>query len=91
MIQLRKHHKELFVYGKYELIDKANPNVFAYSRTSAKEKILVLLNFNKEISRIVLPKGYSLGDELINNLQPLKLQGSDISLQPFQACIIKLK
>ena len=91
MIQLRKHNKELFVYGKYELIDKANPNVFAYSRTSAKEKILVLLNFNKEISRIVLPKGYSLGDELINNLQPLKLQGSDISLQPFQACIIKLK
>ena len=91
MIQLRKHNKELFVYGKYELIDKANPNVFAYTRTSAKEKILVLLNFNKEISRIVLPKGYSLGDELINNLQPLKLQGSDISLQPFQACIIKLK
>ena len=91
MIQLRKNNKELFVYGKYELIDKANPNVFAYTRTSAKEKILVLLNFNKEISRIVLPKGYSLGDELINNLQPLKLQGSDISLQPFQACIIKLK
>ena len=91
MIHLRKHNKELFVYGKYELIDKANPNVFAYTRTSAKEKILVLLNFNKEISRIVLPKGYSLGDELINNLQPLKLQGSDISLQPYQACIIKLK
>ena len=91
MIQLRKNNKELFVYGKYELIDKANPNVFAYTRTSAKEKILVLLNFNKEISIFVLPQGYSLGDELINNLQPLKLQGSDISLQPYQACIIKLK
>ena len=91
MIQLRKNNKELFVYGKYELIDKANPNVFAYTRTSAKEKILVLLNFNKEISLVALPKGYSLGDELINNLQPLKLQGSDISLQPYQACIIKLK
>ena len=91
MIQFRKNNKELFVYGKYELIDKANPNVFAYTRTSAKEKILVLLNFNKEISLVALPKGYSLGDELINNLQPLKLQGSDISLQPYQACIIKLK
>ena len=91
MIQLRKNNKELFVYGKYELIDKANPNVFAYTRTSAKEKILVLLNFNKKISLVALPKGYSLGDELINNLQPLKLQGSDISLQPYQACIIKLK
>lgn len=91
MIQLRKNSKELFVYGKYELIDKANPNVFAYTRTSANEKILVLLNFNKETSRVALPKQYSLGDELINNLQPLKLQGSDISLQPYQACIIKLK
>ena len=91
MIQLRKNNKELFVYGKYELIDKANPNVFAYTRTSAKEKILILLNFNKKISSFALPQGYSLGDELINNLQPLKLQGSDISLQPYQACIIKLK
>jgi len=55
------------------------------------KKKFLLLNFNKEISRVALPKGYSLGDELINNLQPLKLQGSDISLQPYQACIIKLK
>ena len=91
MVQLRKNNPELFIYGKYELIDKSNPNVFSYTRSSDKEKILVLLNFNKEISRIVLPKGYSLGDEMINNLQPLKLKGTEILLQPYQACIIKLK
>ncbi len=91
LIQLRKDNIDLFVYGKYELIDRENPNVFAYTRTSAKEKVLVLLNFNKEISTIAIPKGYSLGNEMINNLQPLKLQGANILMQPYQACVVKLK
>ncbi len=91
LIQLRKDNIDLFVYGKYELIDRENPNVFAYVRTSAKEKVLVLLNFNKEISTIKIPKGYSLGNEMINNLQPLKFEGSSIKLAPYQACIVKMK
>ena len=91
LIQLRKNNKELFVYGKYSLVDKPNPNVFAYTRTATNEKVLVLLNFSKTSSSIAIPKGYSLGDEMINNLQPLKLNGENILLQPYQACIIKLK
>ena len=91
LIQLRKNNKELFVYGKYSLVDKPNPTVFAYTRTATNEKVLVLLNFSKTSSSIAIPKGYSLGDEMINNLQPLKLNGENILLQPYQACIIKLK
>ena len=91
LIQLRKNNMELFVYGKYDLIDKPNPTVFAYTRTATNEKVLVLLNFSKTSSSIAIPKGYSLGDEMINNLQPLKLNGENILLQPYQACIIKLK
>ena len=91
LVQLRKDKVDLFVHGKYELIDRENPNVFAYTRTSAKEKVLVLLNFNKEISTIAIPNGYSLGNEMINNLQPLKLQGANILLQPYQACVVTLK
>ncbi len=90
LIQLRKENKDLFVYGKFDLIDKNNPNIFAYTRTSAKEKVLVLLNFSKEQNSIAIPKGYSLGDELINNLQPLKFNGANIVLQPYQAAVVKL-
>ncbi len=41
---LRKEHP-VFVYGKYTLLDKDNPDVYAYSRTGDGEKMLVLLNF----------------------------------------------
>jgi len=32
-----------------------------------------------------------LGEEWINNLQPLKVNGNIVTLQPYQACIVQLK
>ncbi len=90
MINLRKEHKDVFVYGNYKMVDEENKNVFSFIRTNGANTFLVLLNFTKAISETPLPKGFSLGNELINNLQPLKINGSNIILQPYQACIIKL-
>ncbi|WP_395045084.1 alpha-glucosidase [Flavobacterium sp.] len=91
MTKLRKEHKDILVYGKYQLIDKDNKNIFAYTRSNSKETFLILLNFTKEINTIAIPKEYKLSDELINNLNTLKTEGNNIKLQPYQSCIIKLK
>jgi oligo-1,6-glucosidase len=91
MIKLRKDYKDVLIYGKYELLDAENPDVYAYTRTNGKETFLVLLNFKKGIGKTAIAKEFSLGEELINNLQTLKLDGVNIILQPYQACIIKLK
>ena len=88
---LRREQKDILVYGNYTLLDADNKNIFAYTRSNGNTTLLVLLNFTKEVSNTPIPKGFSLGDELINNLQPLKLDGANIVLQPYQACIIKLK
>jgi oligo-1,6-glucosidase len=91
MIGLRKDNKDVLVYGKYTLLDAANENIFAYTRTDGKNTFLIVLNFTKNIDATAIPKGFSLGEELINNLQPLKTEGANIILQPYQACVIKLK
>jgi oligo-1,6-glucosidase len=91
MVKLRKEQKEILVYGKYTLLDKDNPDVYTYTRTDGKEVFLVLLNFRKNAAFTPVPKGFSLGEELINNLQPLKLDGNKIVLQPYQCCVVKLK
>ncbi len=91
MIKLRNDNKDILVYGKYNLLDATNKNIFTFTRTNSSETFLVLLNFTKEISKTEIPKGFSLGNELINNLQPLKLDGANIVLQPYQAAVIKLK
>ncbi|KAI1329184.1 glycoside hydrolase family 13 protein [Xylariaceae sp. FL0255] len=45
-IQRRKDHAGVFVYGDFEELEHAHPNVFAYLRTSTSgEKWLVVLNF----------------------------------------------
>ena len=91
MIKLRNDNKDILVYGKYELLDAANTDVYAYTRTDEKNSFLVLLNFTKKVAKTAIPKSFGLGEELINNLQPLKLQGENILLQPYQSCVIKLK
>ncbi len=91
MISLRNQNKAVLVYGKYSLLDKDNPAVYAYTRSDGKNTFLVLLNFNKQTATFSLPAGVKLGEELINNLQSLKISGSNIFLQPYQACVVKLK
>jgi oligo-1,6-glucosidase len=91
MIALRNNNKEVLVYGKYQLLDAANPDIYAYTRTDGKNTFLIVLNFTKNIAATAIPKGFSLGEELINNLQPLKPDGANIVLQPYQACVVKLK
>lgn len=90
MAKLRKDHKDVLVYGKYTLLDRENPDVYAYTREGNGEKVLVLLSFRKTGGKFNLDK-MQPGDEWINNMQPLKVNGTIVELQPYQACIIKLK
>ncbi len=44
LVLLRKSEPTL-VYGKYELLDKENPDVYSYTRSEKGHQILVMLNF----------------------------------------------
>ena len=91
MTKVRKQYKDILVYGKYTLLDAANPNIYAYTRQADNgDKVLVLLNFKKVNGEFELEK-VQTGEELINNMQPINVTNGKIVLQPYQACIIKLK
>lgn len=45
MIGLRKAHLAL-VYGRFDLVDEDNPQLFAYTRMLGDESYLVVLNFS---------------------------------------------
>ena len=90
MVKLRKDKKEVLVYGKYTLLDPGNPDVYAYTREANGEKVLVLLSFRKAGGIFDLGK-MQLAEEWINNMQPLKVNEQAVTLQPYQACIVKLK
>ena len=59
LVRLRKENPVL-VYGKYTLMDKDNPDVYAYTREWKGVKWLVVLNFSSKT--VPLPAGVSTTD-----------------------------
>ncbi len=90
MIQLRKAEPVL-VYGKYQLLDRENPEVFAYTRSLRGHTLMVALSFSAMGGRTALPAGYAPGKTLINNLASPPLQGAELVLQPYQAVVLELR
>ncbi len=90
ILKLRKQFPEL-IYGKYELLEKENEEVYAYTRILNDEKILVVLNFSKTNAPFSIPENIGLpGEVLINNLKEIIFHKSVIELLPYQAAVIRL-
>lgn len=90
-VKMRKANPTL-VYGKYTLIDKANPDVYAYTREDKDGKFLVLLNFSKTDGHVSFDdKIKTKGLVLSNKADGLKsIEGSVANLQPYEAIVFKL-
>ncbi len=49
VLEKRKAHKDVFVYGDFELVDEANDKIFAYKRTAVNGEVaLVVCNFSPD-------------------------------------------
>jgi oligo-1,6-glucosidase len=75
------------VYGKYTLLDKDNPQVYAYTRELNGKKILVLLNFSSKPATANTGIDISQASLLISNYT--SPAGSE--LRPYEALVYELK
>jgi oligo-1,6-glucosidase len=95
MVSLRKQLPVL-VYGAYELIDRNNPMVYAFTRSLDNNKVIVLLNFSPSTTNFSAPSSVGKpGTVLINNLRALHVtfgaEYNNFKLDPYQAVIVKLQ
>lgn len=89
MVKIRKQNPVL-VYGKYTLIDKENPAVYAYTREYQGKKMLVVLNFTAQNATVKI--GKQKGKSLISNYTDSpKLGKSSIELNPYQSVVYEIK
>jgi oligo-1,6-glucosidase len=86
MTKLRKTNLTL-VYGKYTLLDKDNPNVYAYTRELDGKKIVVLLNFSSKKATVNTGINTKKAKILINNYSTPNKKGE---LRPYEAIIYQL-
>ena len=91
IIRLRKNNLVL-VYGKYTLLDKENPDVYAYTRELNGEKFLILLNFTTHKAKAKLSFDMSKAKLLIDNYVSVP-NANDVkafTLRPYEAVVFKL-
>ncbi|MEL3974325.1 alpha-glucosidase [Rossellomorea oryzaecorticis] len=88
LIQLRKEH-DIIVYGEYELILEDHPEIFAYTRKSGNEILLVIANFNEHEPAFTLPSGFDDKDceILISNYRGTAHPSELKKLRPYEAVV----
>ena len=86
MVKLRKENPVL-IYGAYTLLDKNNPDVYAYTRNLAGKKFLVLLNFTNKNATVNTGLNISQAKILISNYNTLSITDT---LKPYEAAVIEL-
>lgn len=86
MVQLRKDNPAL-VYGKYTLLDKDNPAVYAYTRELNGKKFLVMLNFTAKDATVNTGMDISKAKLLITNYSTAS---ANASLKPYEAVVYEL-
>jgi len=89
MVQLRKATPTL-IYGKYKLLDKDNPKVYAYTRELYDQKILVLLNFSKEEAAPAIDINIDKAKLLMGNYVVPHSMHPPITLRPYEAVVYEL-
>ena len=86
-VQLRKDNLVL-VYGQYTLLDKDNPDVYAYTREGYGKKMLILLNFRDHPAAATTGIDLTHAKLLLNNYPDSP--PSD-TLRPYEARVYELK
>jgi oligo-1,6-glucosidase len=84
--KLRKDNPVL-VYGKYTILDKDNPAVYAYTRELGGKKFLVLLNFTAKAATVKTGIDITKGKVLLNNYNAT---AAVETLQSYEASVIEL-
>ncbi len=86
MVKLRKDNAVL-VYGKYTLLDRANPDVYAYTREMDGKKLLIMLNFHDKPGTANTGLDLSKAKVLAGNYPSPSPAGQ---LQPYEAVVYEL-
>ena len=87
LIRLRKT-EPILTDGRFRLLLREDPSIFAYTRETEKEELLVLCNFNGQEVSYELPDIWKDQEVLISNYAQ---EGSFGTLRPYEAKMIIIR
>lgn len=94
LIQLRKDYN-IITDGDYELLVPDDDQIFAYLRSTDKEKLLVINNFYEEETEFALPEHIDwtglTATILLSNYSDSDSMGKSIKLRPYESIVYYVK
>lgn len=90
MIKLKREN-EVFTYGTYDLLLKDHAQIYAYTRTLNREKVIVMANLSAQSAKI---KGLSLdySQLLLDNYEvPKHRPLHQLTLKPYETRVYRIK
>jgi oligo-1,6-glucosidase len=93
LIRLRKENP-IVVYGTYDLLLDAHEEVYAFTRTLQKDRLLVILNFTRNTPVFALPSHIRFANKelLVSNLAVDEAEDIRLlTLRPFEARVYRLR
>lgn len=93
LVKFRGENVSVLVYGKYTLLDKANPNVYAYTRETNDQRMLIVLNFSSSDAQAKISLNLSGATMLLSNYNEAPLYNkaqSALVLKPYQSVVYRL-
>ncbi|KAL4884795.1 glycoside hydrolase superfamily [Aspergillus karnatakaensis] len=98
VLKLRKAYLDIFVYGNYELVDRDNQEVYAYTRTYGTSQALVLANWtDRDLSwNAATHKADQFKEILLDSYESARaaqgqFAGEQWTLRPYEAVVVLLK
>lgn len=90
-LEKRKEHKDIFVYGDFELVDEANDRVFAYKRVAGNgDAALIVCNFSTD--EVAWSSGVKAREVLVSSAGKKvdDVNGGEMRLGPCEAVALLL-
>lgn len=88
LIALRKTHP-VIVYGRYQSFLDQHPDVFVYTRTLDRERLVVIASFSSKDMSLDLPNELQVsGHCLVSNYESIDRLDTPIKLRPYEAFAI---
>lgn len=89
LIALRRNSPAL-IFGEYRDLDPSNAKIYAYTRSLANAKYLIIINMSESNVRYDIPGAIKIKQLVIQNSENTEFSDSQVNLHPWQASIYKI-
>ncbi|PTI66548.1 glucohydrolase, partial [Staphylococcus shinii] len=78
----------IYTYGTFDLVDKNNEQVFAYTRTLSNKQVLIVANLTNQTAKLKYDESLNQNNILLHNYKDKSININ--AIKPFEAFVVSI-